>query len=896
MTPQSTIAHYRITAKLGEGGMGAVYRATDTKLNRDVAVKVLPDSFAADPDRLSRFTREAQVLASLNHPNIAAIYGVEERALILELVEGPTLAERIATGPIPVEEAIPIARQIAEALEYAHDRGIIHRDLKPANVKVTPEGRVKVLDFGLAKALAADLLSGDPAASPTLTMRATMAGMIMGTAGYMSPEQAKGKPVDRRADIWAFGVVLVEMLTGRMMYTGETVSETLASVIKDQPDLGGLPAETPPAVRRMIRRCLDKDPLRRLQAIGEARIAFDEPPEEPVAPAAGSVASVPAKRSVAPWAAAGVLGVVAMVALGFLWLATRPVDRPLQRFSVDLGPDALPGTRMSGAISPDGTRIAYLVRSASSVVMLATRLLDQSRSTILSGTENPFDPFFSPDGQWIGFYAEQKLKKISAQGGAAVTLCEASAIRGAFWGDDGNIYADLDAQHLFRVSAAGGKPQELVNIAASSEHAGHAHRWPQPLPGGESLLVTGGSAGATAGYDDANIEVLNLKTGQFQVVQRGGYFGRYLPSGHLIYLHQGTLFAVPFDAARLTVRGMPAPVVEEVAGNATSGGGQLDFSRTGTLIYLSGRSVLDALPLSWLDAAGTKKALWSAPPARVFSPRLSPDGTKLAGAINADISIYDPARGTALRVTFTPTAGNGNPIWAPDGKHLVYSQGTGGIWWVRSDGSGQGQLLYELKDGSAIPWSFTPDGRRLAFHQAGANTARDIYTLPLDLTDADSPKAGKPELFLATPSIDVEPMFSPDGKWMAYSSTESGLFQVYVRPFPPRANGGKWQISTTVGRFPIWSRSSKELFYTTNNHVMVVTYSVNGDTFSPGPPRQWTETPIVLAGNAQPLDLAPDGKRILTTFARESSSGSGPTNLHLTFLLNFFDELKRRLP
>jgi serine/threonine-protein kinase len=893
MSAPSSIAHYRITSKLGEGGMGAVYRATDTKLNREVAVKFLPDLLAADPDRFARFTREAQVLASLNHPNIAAIYGVEENALILELVEGPTLAERIALGPIPLEEALPIAVQVAEALEYAHEKGIVHRDLKPANVKVTPEGRVKVLDFGLAKAFAVDSTPGNPASSPTLTMRATAAGIILGTPAYMSPEQAKGKPVDRRADIWAFGILLAEMLTGRCMYPGETTSEVLAAVIMKEPEI---PESIPPQVRALLRRCLEKDPRFRLQAIGEARILLARPSEAPEAPrpeAAG-------RQGASWWALAAAVAVIVTLAF-FLWRAGRSVDEPMERLSVDLGPDAVEGYFTTAAISPDGTRIVFPVRSAGNVTMLATRLLDQPRPAILPGTANAGEPFFSPDGRWIGFSADQKLKKVSVDGGAAAPLCDAPNMRGAAWSTDGNIYAALDLKNLSRVSAAGGAPQPVARLAESSPHAQHSHRWPQILPGEEALLVTAGANLTVGAWDDASIEVFSLKTGQFKIVQQGGYYGRYLPSGHLIYVHQGTLFAVRFSLARLETQGMPVPILDDVAGANTNGAGQLDISQApaghGTLIYLSGKNVGEAPPAVWLDSAGSKKPLWAAPPGPLLSPRLSPDGSRLAVSVNRNIWVYDPQRGSTLRLSFDP-ATDAYPVWTPDGKHIVYNSraGGGGLWWVRSDGSDQPQLLYEPKTGTAIPGSFSPDSRRLAFHQAGAETGRDIWTLPLDLSDPDHPKAGNPELFLATPGDDVEPAFSPDGHWLAYTSTEAGAYQVYVRPFPPTARSGKWQISTGGGRFPIWSRTFKELFYAAHSpaRIMVVSYTA-GDTFSPGAPREWSDTAIQFTDHYPPLDLAPDGKRFVVFLAPESVGGGSGT-VHVNFLLNFFDELKRRAP
>jgi hypothetical protein len=501
MSPRTGIAHYRIVTKLGEG---AVYRATDTKLNRDVAVKVLPDVFAADPDRLARFTREAQLLASLNHSNIAAIYGVEEGALILELVEGPTLAERIAQGPMPVDEALAIARQIAEALEYAHEKGIVHRDLKPANVKVTPEGRVKVLDFGLAKALSQHPVPGDPASSPTLTMSANVAGFIAGTPAYMSPEQAKGgKPADRRADIWAFGVVLAEMLTGRAMYAGETVSEVLAAVIMQEPEI---PQSAPAHVRALLGRCLEKDPQFRLQAIGEARIALARPA------GAATATQAPVRRG-PPWWALAIAAAMIVALTVLLWRAPRPIDLPMERLSVDLGADAVEGWPYTAAMSPEGTRIVYQIRSEGGGTALAARRLDQPKAVILPDTANATQPFFSPDGQWIGFTADQKLKKISVEGGAAVTLCDAQNMRGAAWSADGNIYTTIGLRKLFRVSTAGGTPQQITNLAESSEHAYHSHRWPQILPGQTALLVSAGSNAKAGGWDEANIEVFSFKTG-----------------------------------------------------------------------------------------------------------------------------------------------------------------------------------------------------------------------------------------------------------------------------------------------------------------------------------------------------------------------------------------------
>jgi serine/threonine-protein kinase len=885
------IAHYRVTAKLGEGGMGEVWRATDSKLNRDVAIKILPEAFAADPDRLARFTREAQVLASLNHPNIAAIYGVEDRALILELVEGPTLAERIAAGPIPIEEALPIARQIAEALEYAHERGIIHRDLKPANIKVTPEGRVKVLDFGLAKAMAADLAPADPMSSPTLTMRATMAGLIMGTAGYMSPEQAKGKPADRRSDIWAFGVVVVEMLTGRVMYAGETVSETLASVIKDRPDLSGLPADTPAPVRRLIGRCLEKDPLRRLQAIGEARIAIETQAEETTAPAPEAAKVSPA-RPIRWVAATAACALIAAAALGVAWRATRPVERPMMRFSVDLGPDAVRGPHNTVAISPDGTRIVYPVRAANNSTVLATRVLDQAKATVLGDTEGGYDPFFSPDGQWIGFFSRDSLRKISAQGGGAVNLLRiTSGPRGAAWGEDGYIIANLDNNKLERIPAGGGKSEPLA--ALPPQYKERTWRWPQLLPGGDSVLFTGSlGAGFGSGYEEANLETLSLRTMKRTVVApRTGYYGRYLPSGHLVYVHEGALFAVAFDPVALKTRGTPIPVLEDLSAAPGQGAGQFDCSRTGTFVYLAGKPVAGAPPLVLLDREGkTREVLVTTTAAA--SPSLSPDGKRLAVSTGGQILVADLERGTQIRLTSGGLQHN-SPAWAPDGKHIAFSQeeaSGSSIWWMRADGSAPAHRLYETKS-VAMMGTFSPDGRRLALSlDAGGN--RDLWTIPLDLKDPEKPVAGTPEPFLQEPGNQSRPAFSPDGRWIAYDENTDGQWNVFVRPFPPNPAGGKWKIN--LGRNPAWSHNGKELLYYGSSQVMAANYSVRGLVFEPGQVRPWSETEIGPMGSWRNFDIAPDGNRVVCAPAFRDQDAKAPPRV--TVLLNFFDELKRRIP
>jgi len=860
--------------------MGAVYRATDTKLGRDVAVKVLPEVFSTDAARMARFEREAQVLASLNHPNIAAIYGVEQGALVMELVDGPDLA-----GPVPVEMAIAYAKQIAAGLEAAHEKGIVHRDLKPANIKVTTDGVVKLLDFGLARAGEDSPLNNSSATmSPTMSLAMTQAGMILGTAAYMSPEQARGKAVDKRSDIWAFGVVLFELLTGSMLYGGETVSDSMAAVITRDPDWSALPKQTPPHVRRLLTRCLRKDPKLRLRDIGEARILLEEPAEIIAAAPAQATAQ---GRSWMPWSL-GATAVLAVALGGMAWRATRPEEKPLQRFSADMGPEAIAGGRITAAITRDGTRLAFPAQTSNGPNLLATRLMDQSKTTILSGTETAQDPFFSPDGQWIGFFADGHLKKVSVQGGAPISLGDFPAVRGADWGDDGNIILGIPNGPLGRIPSAGGSMQPIGKLQDGET----SQRWPQILPGGEAIVFTAHSS--SAGFDEANIEVLSLKTGKTRILQHGGYFGRYLPSGHLAYLHQGTLFAVPFDLVRYETRGMPAPVLEDVAGNSATGGGQLDFSRTGTLVFLGGKSTAQNTVLNFMDSAGKKEPFL--PGMSLSGPRISPDGKRVVVFTPGVISVFDLARGSTTRLPTAAGQASAMPVWVPDGKHIVYGD-AGSLSWIRSDGSGAPQYIYNFKGGTVIPGSVSPDGRYVAFHQSQTGMGRDIWMLRLDTTDPDTPKPGTAEVFLSTKGNDVEPAFSPDGKWLAYTSNESGAYHIFVRPFPEGSKGGgQAQVSTLSGRFPLWSRTAKELFYVTlDGHIMVVPYSVNGRTFEPGKPRQWSSSPIALWVNYTPYDLMPDGKRVVMFPVTESASGER-ANLHLTFLLNFFDDLKRKIP
>jgi serine/threonine-protein kinase len=867
MSPQTSIAHYRITAKLGEGGMGEVWRATDTKLGRDVALKILPVSFASDPARMARFEREAKALASLNHPHIAQVYGIEEGALVMELVEGEPLK-----GPLPIEKAIEYAGQILDALDAAHRKGIVHRDLKPANILVARQG-IKLLDFGLAK------LADSPIAGPdeTVTQGLTQQGQIVGTLQYMSPEQLHGKEVDSRSDLFSFGCVLYEMLCGKRAFDGKSTASVIAAVMEREPG----PLKIAPPLERVVKRALAKDPEQRFQTARDLKAAL--------AWALEHVPALTVARSSRWRTAAALLATALAVAAAGWWRATRPVDHPLTRLNVDLGPDAVTGLNLTVAISPDGRRLVYPARAPDGKQLLATRLLDQAQSTLLPGTENGRDPFFDPGGQWIGFFASTQLKKISVEGGAPVTLGNMGGPvpTGASWSQDGTIIAGtLNLGPLARVPAAAGPLKPLTKLAPGET----THRWPQALPGGAVALFT--ASPSNIEYNNANIETVSLKTGQVKIAHRGGYYGRYLPSGHLVYVHEGVLFGVKFDLARLEVGSTPVPLLGDLAANPATGGGQFDFSTTGTFAYVAGKSAAQAWQVAWMDSAGEARPLL-ATPGTYSVPRLSPNGSELAYISGSDIFIYHLKQGTTSRLTDTGHAVA--CVWAPDGKHLVFRLvGDGDSFlWVRSDGSGASQQLLQSRSVIA-PQSISPDGRWLVYQERSPDSGQDIWTLPLDITDPDHPKPGRPEPFVRAPFDQTTPRFSPDGHWISYRSNESGTDEIYIRPFPA-GGGGRWQISNGGGLYALWSNNGRELFYeTTDNRIMVVDYTVTGASFVPGKQRLWSDKQLFYTGSTN-LDLAPDGKRFAVLAHPDTPPGEKGT-VHVTMLFNFFDELKRRIP
>jgi serine/threonine protein kinase len=889
-----TLGHYAVSALIGRGGMGEVYRAKDQKLGRDVAIKVLPEEFAKDADRVARFQREAKLLASLNHPNIAAIHGLEEsdgiHFLVLELIEGDTLADRIQGGPVPAEEALKLALQIAEALEVAHEKGVIHRDLKPANIKVTPDGRVKVLDFGLAKALAGEQAEVNLSHSPTLSEAATLQGGILGTAAYMSPEQARGKPVDKRTDIWAFGCVLYEMLTGKAAFQGEDVTEILAAVVKSGVNLDLLPANIHPRVREAITRCLEKDQKKRYADIGEAQYEIEKVLTDPSGVfAQPSLLAKPRRklRLGIPWITAAVIitAIIASIAVWYLKPIPPPEPKQVMRFEYELPEGQQFGdlTERAFAISPDGSRLVYATDKG-----LYLHSMNEMGSKFLPGTGGSIQrPFFSPDGKWIGFFssADNRLKKIAISGGAPVTLAEVSIFGSFDWGADGMIRYGQSGKGIMGVSDNGGTPEQVIK-AAENETIGH----PQILPEGDSILLT------RAFPEPTMIMVQSLKSGERKELFEGTV-AKYLPTGRVVYELGGSLFAVRFDLNALRVIGGPIPIME---GILRVGGPQYAVSRSGTLAYIPGTSAGSTeRTLVWVDrkvkeepiAAKRNDYRWL---------KLSPDGTRVALSIytaghNEDIWIYDLVRGTSTRLTFDE-ASAGESVWTLDGERIIFAYRRGNyydIYWKSADGTGKADPIASLPDGDIWPKALLSDGNTLLVGQRpGEVEPGNIGMLSLEGDHAL-------KLLLHEKYDEFDPHISHDGRWLAYVSDESGNNEVYVRSFPD-VNKERKQISTNGGDSPLWSPDGRELFYRCGDSFMAVEIETE-PSFSPGKPTVlfkgiYASYPTLLQYAL--WDIHPNGKKFLMVkLAPQSDDESASeSSREINIVLNWLEELKERIP
>ena len=884
---------YEIIAPLGQGGMGEVYRARDSRLARDVAVKVLPSTLADDPERLARFDREARTLASLNHPHIAQIYGLEEgastRALVLELVDGDTLADRLERGPIPVDEALAMAGQIVEALEAAHEHGIVHRDLKPANIKITEAGVIKVLDFGLAKLSRDSELQGlsgvQTVTSPALM---TNAGVILGTAAYMSPEQARGKAVDKGADIWAFGAVLYEMVTGRRAFAGDSVTEVAAAVIHLDPDWSALPPQTPAGARLVLQRCLQKDPKQRMQDIGDVRLvlagAFNG---LPAAGAGRAPTTTPVWRRVVPWATAAIVaGAWAIVALR----SPAPVLRPLVRLPVSLGPRVAAISILPFAVSPDGTSLAVMAFGDDRRPRLTVRRFDQKEPRTIAGTEDSGVPFFSPDGRWVGFSRKGKLWKVSLDGGAPSPLCDVANLRGVSWGPDGFIVAAADRLGgLSRCSAAGGAAEPITKIDPSTGEI--SHRWPQALPG---VVIFASTKTATT-PDDNVIYAQSLTTGQRKVLWKGGTSPRYVPTGHLLFVARNTLYAASMDLARLELTSSPTPVMDDVPTEIASDWAHFDISASGLLVFArdnpSGRLTIQQVQAGTRDVRSLIPGM-----GRFRASTLSPDGTRSAFVVSQgtgdDIWTYDIAHDRRTRLTSSGFISAIQVRWSPSGQHIVFADRTArrdGLSIIRADGSGE---VVRLIDGRGPLTSFTisPDGTRIAFAETVAGEDRgpsDIWVLPVDLAGANPRATGSPEPLLKTRFDERGPAFSRDGHWLAYESDESGEPEIYVRAFP--GPGVKVQVSDMGGQNAIWSPAGNDLFYQrATGLIMRVPYTVSGAVFTSEKPRPTSDLEVV----GQLMDVSRDGKTFVFV---GPAGGENAAPIEFTFVLNFFDELRRRV-
>ena len=897
LTPGTRLGPYEIAAQIGKGGMGEVYRALDTTLGRQVAIKTLPDTLAHDLERLARFEREAKTLAALNHSNIAQIYGLVTlegtRGLVMELIEGPTLADRISHGPIPLEEALPVARQIADALEAAHEQGIIHRDLKPANIKLRPDGTVKVLDFGLAKALEPmPSGSGDAAASPTITSPAMMTGVgvLLGTAAYMSPEQARGQPVDRRADIWAFGCVLFEMLTGKRAFDGEDVSLTLSQVLQRDPPFDALPAQIPARVRQTLHLCLRKPVKERITDIGAVRLLLDGAFESTsaLATAAGGTAQAITRRAVPFLVTALAAAVLGGIGVWQLKPARAREPLPVVRFALPISATVAPRGggvgRHAVAISPDGTRIVYVADNR-----LYLRALNSLSDAIaIRGSEDAREPFFSPDGRWIGFQGPGQLVRTPVEGGAPISLGTTRNPWGVSWDADGVIRYGQGSDGIWQVAPTGSAASRVIAVKEGEWAHG-----PQLLPGGDWVLFTLRPPSQDS-WDQAQIVAQSLASGERIVLVDRGRDARYIPTGHLVYGLNGVLLGVPFDVRARRVTGPAVPLVEGVMdADVRTGAMHFSVANDGTLVYLSGVSG-ERVALSWVNRNGRREPL--AADALAYScPRVSPDGSRLAveigGRDGVDIYIYDLARKSLTRLTSNAVHGR-YPLWTPDSKRVVFYSDAdgGGLFSMAADGSGTVARLTTSR-AYQTPYSWADGGRTLLIEQRSTDQIRnaDIYRLSLGANPAASP-------LVQTDEADEEPAVSPDGRWLAYTGKDAAGANVFVRPYP-QVDAGRFQISTADGDSPLWSRDGKQLFYISRGRAMSVPIET-APAFRAGSPAVMFDLPPFYTSSLRTRrqwDIAPDGERFLIMNPGDPATGEHSQS-RLVVVLNWYEELKRLVP
>ena len=878
VTPGSRLGPYEVVSLIGAGGMGEVWRARDTRLQREVALKILPELFAADADRLLRFQREAQALAALNHPHIAQIYGYEEaggvRALAMELVEGEDLSERIARGAIPPDEALPIARQVAEALEAAHEKGIVHRDLKPANVKLAASGSVKVLDFGIAKAVAGDvtgsLPTSTPTVMPTVTSAGTAAGLILGTAAYMSPEQARGKPVDRRTDVWSFGALLYEMLTGRRAFDGETVTDVLAAVVTRDPDWEALPAATPPAVRRLLRRALVKEPKNRLQAIGDARVILQETiagtPEAGAPPAAVAPSPAPARRRspLLPWALAGLFGLASLL-LGIAYLAKPQLPSAAARtIRAAIPPPPGGGFVPIGAaagspvLSPDGLHVAFVARDAAGTARLYVQPLATGEPRALEGTEGARRPFWSPDGKSLGFSAAQQLQRVAIDGGRPVVIAPVNDERGGSWGRDGTI---LFAPHfdgpIFRVSAGGGETKAVTALDRSRREG--THRYPSFLPDGRHFLYLARGYLAYAVAEDG-VYVGSIDDPGFRVRLLPFATSAAYAAGRLFFVRDGSLMAQPLDLESFQLEGEPAVVARDVRFDPRFSLGVFSVSEAGLVLYQPAGNQ-DDTEIVWLDRQGNRVATLDGP-GHFGAVSISPQGDRVVASVfdpntwRGHLRVYDVARGTSMRLTLEQAA-DIDGVWSPDGSTIAFARlGERGfsIWTKPADGSAPERLLFE-GEGNLSPMSWSPDGRHLLTWSA------PIATRDTGLWTIEASGAGAPQRYTSSRFNGDLAQFSPDGRWVVFDADDAGPGRSYVAAFPD--TGGRWQVSDQDGVAPRWSRGGKEIVYLDESTYMTaVPVDLSGAAPRFGAPQRLFEAPLAVTMEWR-YDVSRDGDRFL---------------------------------